>query len=195
VTTSEVRFLSRAEAAEFLSQRGYKTAPATLAKRAVVGGGPPFVSWGRKPLYQPEALLEWAQRRCTAPRRSTSDRGEARQRADRLGDPEVADSGDLEWPVEEISAGISARHQMPGHPPAPPCIRSRPTSTPRPTRRATKTPKNHVRAKAIREQVKASARAGADDRTMAYGAGPTDHADKKRAAADCDEFKPRGNDD
>lgn len=86
MTISEVRYLSRAEAAEFLSERGYKTAPATLAKRAVVGGGPPFVSWGRKPLYDPEALLEWAQRRCTGPRRSTSDRGDKRQSADRLDD-------------------------------------------------------------------------------------------------------------
>jgi hypothetical protein len=85
IVTVGKRYLSRAEAAEFLSERGYKTAPATLAKRAVVGGGPPFVSWGRKPLYDPESLLEWAQRRCTGPRRSTSDRGEERQGAD-LGD-------------------------------------------------------------------------------------------------------------
>jgi len=74
---SEGRYLSRAETAEFLTERGYKTAPATLAKLAVIGGGPPFISWGRKPLYDPAALLEWAQRRCTGPRRSTSDRGEA----------------------------------------------------------------------------------------------------------------------
>src|SRR5437868_8778257 len=74
VTTGEARYLGRAEAAEFLTERGYKTAPSTLAKKAVVGGGPPFVSWGRKPLYDPATLLEWAQRRCTGPRRSTSDR-------------------------------------------------------------------------------------------------------------------------
>ena len=106
MTTVE-RYLSRTEAAEFLSERGYKTAPATLAKRAVVGGGPPFVSWGRKPLYQPETLLEWAQRRCTGPRRSTSDRGEERQHDDRLGDPELANSRDLVSNVEELSAGMS----------------------------------------------------------------------------------------
>ena len=114
------RYLSRAEAAEFLSERGYKTAPATLAKRAVVGGGPPFVSWGRKPLYDAESLLEWAQRRCTGPRRSTSDRGEERQRADRLGDADLANSGDLEHPAEEISEGKSRQHKMGGHPPGTP---------------------------------------------------------------------------
>jgi hypothetical protein len=151
VTISEVRYLSRAEAAEFLSERGYKTAPATLAKRAVVGGGPPFVSWGRKPLYDPESLLEWAQRRCTGPRRSTSDRGEKRQSADCLDDSyhklierqpaagattnnrenrnpapqpiddrcdetEIANSRDLERPIEEISVGMSPGHQKTGYP-------------------------------------------------------------------------------
>src|SRR5690242_15406741 len=69
------RYLTRGEAAEYLTDLGYKIAPASLAKRAVVGGGPPFRSWGRKPLYDPEALLEWAQARCTGPRRSTSDHG------------------------------------------------------------------------------------------------------------------------
>ena len=119
MTTGEARYLSRAEAAEFLTERGYKTAPSTLAKKAVVGGGPPFVSWGRKPLYNPESLLEWAQRRCTGPRRSTSDRGEERQHDDRLGDPQLADIGDLDQPIEEISAGISPQQQKPGHPTPP----------------------------------------------------------------------------
>jgi hypothetical protein len=67
------RYLNRAEAAEFLTELGYKTAKATLAKRAVVGGGPPFVSWGRQPLYRPSDLLAWAGTRCSGPRRSTSD--------------------------------------------------------------------------------------------------------------------------
>ena len=119
MTTGEARYLSRAEAAEFLSKRGYKTAPATLAKRAVVGGGPPFVSWGRKPLYQPEALLEWAQRRCTGPRRSTSDRGGERLHADCLGDTELANSGNLERPTK-IWAGNSPEDQKADRPPGTP---------------------------------------------------------------------------
>jgi hypothetical protein len=70
-------YLNRLEAATFLTNRGYKTAPATLAKRAVTGGGPLFISWGRKPLYEPAELLRWAEGRCTGPRRSTSDTGGA----------------------------------------------------------------------------------------------------------------------
>jgi hypothetical protein len=69
------RLLPRREAARFLTEHGYKTAPATLAKLACLGGGPPFVSFGRRPLYRPADLVAWAQARCTGPRRSTSDPG------------------------------------------------------------------------------------------------------------------------
>jgi hypothetical protein len=229
IVTVGKRYLSRAEAAEFLSERGYKTAPATLAKRAVVGGGPPFVSWGRKPLYDPEALLQWAQRRCTEPRRSTSDCGEE-QHGDRLGDSrrtlmewqraagattrtagsqspaprpidgrrgetESANSGDLERPIEEFPAGISAGHQKTDHPcPHPPWQEEAPPSIPVATARATKTPNFQVRVKAVCDRVMGSAGTSADDGTMAQGAGHASHADKK-SAADCAEFKPRGNDD
>ena len=42
--------LDRRQAAAFLTVRGYRTAPATLAKLACIGGGPTFESFGRKPL-------------------------------------------------------------------------------------------------------------------------------------------------
>ena len=67
--------LDRRQAAAFLTERGYRTAPATLAKLASIGGGPTFVSFGRKPLYREADLVEWAQARTTGPRRSTSDAG------------------------------------------------------------------------------------------------------------------------
>ena len=67
------RKLGRKEAAQFLTDRGYRTAPATLAKLACVGGGPTFESFGRRPLYREPDLLAWAQARTTGPRRSTSD--------------------------------------------------------------------------------------------------------------------------
>ena len=70
-----VRRLSRKEAADFLTNLGYKTAPATLAKLASIGGGPVFESFGRKPLYKPADLLNWAQARSSGPRQSTSDKG------------------------------------------------------------------------------------------------------------------------
>jgi hypothetical protein len=74
---TEEKALGRKEAAQFLSERGYKTALATLAKLACIGGGPVFHSFGRKPLYREADLLAWARARTTGPRRSTSDPGTA----------------------------------------------------------------------------------------------------------------------
>jgi hypothetical protein len=72
------RLLGRKAAAQYLTERGFKTAPATLAKLACIGGGPPFESFGRRPLYREADLLGWAQGRTTGPRRSTSDPGTGR---------------------------------------------------------------------------------------------------------------------
>ena len=77
----ECRF-DRKQAAAFLSERGYRTAPATLAKLACLGGGPVFESFGRRPLYREVDLLAWAQARTTGPRRSTSDAGLSLRSAD-----------------------------------------------------------------------------------------------------------------
>jgi hypothetical protein len=65
--------LDRKQAAVFLSQHGFKTAPATLAKLACLGGGPLFRSFGRKPLYSAADFLTWAEARTTGPRRLTSE--------------------------------------------------------------------------------------------------------------------------
>jgi len=69
--------LDRRQAAAFLTARGYRTAAATLAKLACIGGGPLFESFGRKPLYREADLLAWARTKTTGPRRSTSDPGAA----------------------------------------------------------------------------------------------------------------------
>jgi hypothetical protein len=69
------RRLDRKQSAHFLTQRGYRTAPATLAKLASIGGGPSFESFGRKPLYREADLLAWARAKTTGPRLSTSDTG------------------------------------------------------------------------------------------------------------------------
>jgi hypothetical protein len=74
------RKLGRKEAAQFLTDHGYKTSLATLAKLACIGGGPPFESFGRRPLYEEEVLLGWARARCTGLRLSTSDPGTKRPR-------------------------------------------------------------------------------------------------------------------
>ncbi len=68
------RRLSRAEAAAFLTERGYQVAYATLNKYATVGGGPIFESFGRRPLYRPSDLLAWVASKTSAPRRHTSER-------------------------------------------------------------------------------------------------------------------------
>jgi hypothetical protein len=67
------RRLSRAEAAAFLGERGFRVAYATLNKYATVGGGPIFQSFGRRPLYKPTDLLAWVAEKSSSPRRSTSE--------------------------------------------------------------------------------------------------------------------------
>jgi hypothetical protein len=70
---SEARYRDRRGAAHFLTERGYKTAPATLARLACVGGGPAFRRFGRRPLYDEGDLLAWAQSRLSPPMQSTSE--------------------------------------------------------------------------------------------------------------------------
>ena len=62
ITTSLVpsRLLRRAEAATHIHHKwGYPCSPRTLAKYAVVGGGPRFRKAGRYPLYHPDDLDDW----------------------------------------------------------------------------------------------------------------------------------------
>jgi|SRR5580704_19008375 hypothetical protein len=67
--------LRRLDASAYLlKEHGVKTAPATLAKLAVTGGGPEYDLWGRIPYYPIKKLDEWVMARLSR-RRSTSDRG------------------------------------------------------------------------------------------------------------------------
>ncbi|WP_244913936.1 hypothetical protein, partial [Methylobacterium frigidaeris] len=66
--------LRRWEASQYLlDEHGIEPAPATLAKLACVGGGPPFQKAGRVPLYPVDLLDEWAVTRLGAVVRSTSE--------------------------------------------------------------------------------------------------------------------------
>jgi hypothetical protein len=94
------RRLDRKEAASFLTSHGYRTAPATLAKLACIGGGPAFESFGRRPLYREAELLAWAKARSTGLRRSTSDPGSASMQS---GGPTLA-TRPAEPSVDEIVA-------------------------------------------------------------------------------------------
>jgi hypothetical protein len=58
--------LTRREAAEFLTARGFRISTSNLAKLCspAIGGGPPSCGrWGRDCLYLPSELLAWAKRR------------------------------------------------------------------------------------------------------------------------------------
>ena len=69
-------YLTRKEAAAFLSEQGLPITPDTLQKLACVGGGPEYALFGNKSIYTPSKLLMWATGRLTATRRaSTSDGG------------------------------------------------------------------------------------------------------------------------
>ena len=102
--------LTQQEAAEAtrLSER-------TLERHRLSGTGPKFVRLGRRVLYRHEDVEAWiAENVC----RSTS---EADAIASRYDETKIANSRDLEHPIEEISAGVSAGDQNTDHPyPHPP---------------------------------------------------------------------------
>ncbi len=68
----EKHFLSREEAAQYLTERGLKTAKGTLQKWVTTGGGPAYRRFGKRAVYLVEDLNEWAERKLTAPRLSSS---------------------------------------------------------------------------------------------------------------------------
>jgi hypothetical protein len=71
---SSPKYLRRKPAASYLNDTwGVPTAASTLAKLAVIGGGPTFHSAGRIPLYEIEELDRFAKVKLGKPRRSTSD--------------------------------------------------------------------------------------------------------------------------
>src|SRR5215472_14394247 len=68
-----LRLLRRAEAAKHIQEKwGYPCSPRTLAKYAVVGGGPVFRKAGRYPLYHPDDLDRWVSDKLSDPVTSTS---------------------------------------------------------------------------------------------------------------------------
>lgn len=69
--------LTRDKAAAALSKIGYPTTKLTLGTLASRGGGPVYRRYGRRALYRWSDLVSWAESRCMAPRRSTSE-GDAR---------------------------------------------------------------------------------------------------------------------
>lgn len=70
---SQETLLQRKVLARALTDAGYPIAAATLATMATRTGGPPYSLFGNRTLYRWGDALDWAQRRTTAPRRSTSE--------------------------------------------------------------------------------------------------------------------------
>lgn len=68
----EKQFLSREEAAKYLSERGLKTAKGTLQKWVTTGGGPAYRRFGKRAVYTIDDLNAWAKRKLSAPRLSSS---------------------------------------------------------------------------------------------------------------------------
>lgn len=74
VSTAWPNRMRRQDASQYLlEQHGIRLAHSTLAKLAVVGGGPPFRLDGRFPVYDREALDAYASERLGPLRRSTSN--------------------------------------------------------------------------------------------------------------------------
>ena len=75
------RLLRRKAASEYLQEtHGLDRAPTTLAKLAVIGGGPIFRRIGRVPLYAAEDLDKWVASKLSPPMHSTSEAASAKTR-------------------------------------------------------------------------------------------------------------------
>jgi hypothetical protein len=66
-------YLTRREAASYLSVRGLPVSKNTLQKFATIGGGPEYAIFGNRALYTPDNLIAWVEARLAAPRKSTSE--------------------------------------------------------------------------------------------------------------------------
>ena len=73
-TTPAERLMRRTKAADFIRETfGVSCCASTLAKLAVVGGGPEYQKFGRFPLYSPSACRAWVQKKLSRRVTSTSE--------------------------------------------------------------------------------------------------------------------------
>lgn len=67
------RYINREEAAQYLTkQRGLAVSKNTLQKWVTVGGGPAYRRFGKRAVYLIDDLNEWAEKKLSAPRLSSS---------------------------------------------------------------------------------------------------------------------------
>jgi hypothetical protein len=60
VAATRKRDMTRAETAQYITDHWFPCSPKTLAKLAVIGGGPAFRKAGRVPLYSEASVDAWA---------------------------------------------------------------------------------------------------------------------------------------
>jgi len=101
------RMLRRSEAAKHVNEKGVPLSPKTLAKLAVVGGGPPFRKVGRIPLYDPADLDAWICSKLSRLVASTSELSELSRAQAPIAD------GDLQAPISRhrVEAQMTARQR------------------------------------------------------------------------------------
>jgi hypothetical protein len=73
IPTDPDTLLTRRQAAEALTARGYPLSERTLSTKATRGGGPLYRHFGPRVVYRWADLLEWAEGRLGPRRRSTSE--------------------------------------------------------------------------------------------------------------------------
>lgn len=69
---NQKKFLTRPDAAAYLTECGIPTSKNTLQKWATTGGGPAYQILGNRALYTIPGLDEWVDGKLSAPRHSTS---------------------------------------------------------------------------------------------------------------------------
>jgi hypothetical protein len=73
VAATRKRDMTRAETAQYITEHWFPCSPKTLAKLAVIGGGPAFRKAGRVPLYSTVSVDGWAESRIGPLVRSTTE--------------------------------------------------------------------------------------------------------------------------
>ena len=68
------RYLNRAEAAQYLTERGLQVSKNTLQKWVTTGDGPAYQRFGHRAVYQADDLDSWAAQKLTPPRRTAPAR-------------------------------------------------------------------------------------------------------------------------
>lgn len=71
----EQKFLDRAEAAEYLRERGLPVAKNTLQKWVTTGGGPTYRRFGNRAVYIVADLDRWVEEKLSAPGRTYKREG------------------------------------------------------------------------------------------------------------------------